>query len=61
MPRFKIMRIILITAKSKDEAWEWLHKATPEQVMEKLDFQSIKEIEEPTGFVKACVKQVFGK
>ncbi len=61
MPKYKLMRIHIITAENQAAAWDWVYKATPDELSKKLDFQSLKEIEEPQGFVRTAIKQITGK
>ena len=58
--RYTIIRVHIITATSKAEAWQWLREATPEMLEHLLDFQTIKAVEE-NGWVGAVVKQITGK
>lgn len=58
--RYTIIRVHIVTATSKAEAWRWLREATPEMLEHRLDFQTIKPVED-NDWVGAVAKQITGK
>ena len=57
---FKIIRIHVIQAEGKAQVWQWLREATPEDLEQILDFQTVKEVEQDRGWLPTIRKQVMG-
>lgn len=60
MTKYKVIRIHVIEAEGKAQAWKWLRDATPEALEQVLDFQTVKEAEEDRGWLPAIRRQVMG-